>query len=131
MIQPFSQDMINLLSDMNVGMYQDSCQINPMVEVDDGYGNDIQTYPSTNNIVMGSVQPVVRIPGTPEGGASTLTVGEYTIKLPVGTQLPPVDQKCQIVVTSPRGNSGVYQVMNAYNDKQDRISDEVYCYKVK
>ena len=63
-MQPFSQGTITELQGMTTDMYTDNIEVNPMVEIDDGYGNTTEKYPHSSYVVKGSLQEVVRIPGT-------------------------------------------------------------------
>lgn len=121
---------IKTVQNMFSGMMEDDCEINPVVKVDDGFGTDTFQFPHSNNIVKGSLQDVLRIPGTPETGDTTVIVGNYIIKLPWDVKIevePDVPTKqCQIVV-----NGGAkYQVMNVYTDKSDRLTVCCYCFEV-
>lgn len=125
-MDPFSDDFIAELQAANAEMYKDWVEINPVVETSDGYGHAVQKFPSTGNRVRGSLQPVIRVPGTPEGGGTTTVVGDFMIKLPAGTVLPAQPQKCEFVVNG----GGRYQAENVYSDKADRLSTQFYCVRV-
>lgn len=127
MITPFSPAAIAMLQDMTEAMLVDNIEINPMVERDDGYGTDIEEFPHSGVFVKGSVQAVIRIPGTPEIGSTTTSVAGYVLKLAAHAPLPFEPQKCQFIV-----NGGdTYEAENVYRDKADRLTISVYCYTVK
>jgi hypothetical protein len=128
-MRPITHRFLSSLQQSTEDTYEDDCEINPMVEVPDGFGNSVEKYPHSGYVVKGSLQEVQRVPGTPEGGSTTLVTGNYLIKLPWDAKIEFNDQesqKGQIVVNGV----GVYQVMNVYGDRHRRLSKSAYCYKV-
>lgn len=125
-MSPFSAETIGILQGMTAEMFVDEIEVNPLIESQDGYGNDIETYPGTGNKPLGSLQEVQRIPGTPEIGATTTVVGEFVIKLPAGTMPFPLPKKCRFIVNG----RGQYEAMNDYVDRSDRLADTIYCTRI-
>jgi len=130
----FGASFINMLQNMTKAMAPDTLEINPIQEVDDGYGHNVQTYPHSAVYYQGRIQEVTRVPGTPDMVGSTMVVGNFIIKLEADAIVP---QKAQIVPVYFDGNGNVstygdiYQVENVYEDKQDKLSLSVYCYRIK
>lgn len=128
---PLNPTFVRTLQDSHSSMMVDDCEINPLDADGDGYGTDVNVYPSTGNIVKGRLQDIQRIPGTPEAGDTSITIGNYIIKLPWDVDIETEDhiptKQCQIKV-----NGGtVYQVQNIYKDKADRLTVAAYCYEVR
>ena len=122
---PLSNAFISILQDMFSNMFTDSVEIRAIVDTDDGYGISIQKFIAFTPplILNGSLRTVERIPGEPNTGDQTPTIGNFILRLPAGSNIP------DKVVAIVNGNN-TYIIQNPYNDKGNRLSDQFYCYRV-
>lgn len=120
-----SADFIRSLRGICEATFDDLIEVHKAANQHDGYGDTESAYPVDQSFsVMGRLQPVQRIPGTPEAGQGENVIGEFVIVVPVGNDF---DNQCRCVVN----HGDTYQVMNVYADKADAATVQLYCMRIK
>lgn len=110
------------------GTQKDEIQVGLIVDTNDGYGNYTQQYSWQPTMYRGLLRTVERIPGEMGIGDGAPIAGNFIVHIDATIDLTVVPDKS---VFRANGKASVYVAQNAYNDKDDRLSNAWYCYRVE